>query len=162
MENSQEDFIPLQKEHEILSLYLKLEHYRFRDKFDYEIQVDETINTDQIEVPPMLIQPYLENAVWHGLRYRDSKGKLLLRFQRQNGSLMVDVEDNGIGRKQSAALKTVNQKKHNSTGLKNIEERLAIINKVYKASYEVRIEDPDEGGTKVHIVLPIHNRSNGI
>ena len=162
MENSQEDFIPLQKEHEILSLYLKLEHYRFRDKFDYEIAVDETIDADQIEVPPMLIQPYLENAVWHGLRYRDSKGKLLLRFQRQNGSLMVDVEDNGIGRKQSAALKTVNQKKHNSTGLKNIEERLAIINKVYKARYEVRIEDPDEGGTKVHIVLPIHNRNNSI
>ena len=61
------DFIPLQKEQEILSLYLKLEHYRFRDKFDYEIKVDENVNPEAIQIPPMLIQPYIENAVWHGL-----------------------------------------------------------------------------------------------
>ena len=161
MENSQEDFISLQKEHEILSLYLKLEHYRFRDKFDYEIQMENTINTDEIEVPPMLIQPYLENAVWHGLRYKESKGKLFLRFRRVNHSLLVEIEDDGIGRKKSTDLKTINQKKHNSTGLKNIQERLAIINKVYKASYQVNIEDlPNDTGTKVHIILPIHNRTN--
>jgi LytS/YehU family sensor histidine kinase len=160
LDNSQEDFIPLQKEQEILSLYLKLEHYRFRDKFDYEIKVDESINTEAIEVPPMLIQPYIENAVWHGLRYKDEKGKLLLHFYKQNGDLVVEITDDGIGRKRSAELKTENQKKHNSTGLKNIEERLAIINKVYKVNYRVSLEDmTDQSGTRVSIFLPIRNQT---
>nr|HPH47394.1 histidine kinase [Chryseolinea sp.] len=151
LENSQEDFIPLQKEQEILSLYLKLEHYRFRDKFDYEIKVDENINPESIQIPPMLIQPYIENAVWHGLRYKTEKGKLLLHFYRQNGNLVAEISDDGIGRKQSTQLKTENQKKHNSTGLKNIEERLAIINKVYKLNYRVSIEDREENGTRVNV-----------
>jgi len=155
MENSQEDFIPLFKEQEILALYLKLEHYRFRDKFDYTIDTDESINAEAIEVPPMLIQPYIENAVWHGLRYKEEKGMLTLRFYQEDKTLMVEITDNGIGRKRSAALKTANQKKHNSTGLKNIQERLGIINKVYKANYQVTIEDL-EPGTRVRIQLPTH------
>ncbi len=160
LENSQEDFIPLQKEQEILSLYLKLEHYRFRDKFDYEIKIDETLNTEVIEVPPMLIQPYIENAVWHGLRYKEEIGKLLLHFYKLNGDLVVEITDDGIGRKRSAELKTENQKRHNSTGLKNIEERLSIINKVYNVNYRVSSADlTDHGGTRVRIFLPIRNQT---
>ena len=163
LENSQEDFIPLYTEKEILSLYLKLEHYRFRDKFEYEIQFDPDINADTMEVPPMLIQPYIENAVWHGLRYKDSKGKLLLRFHKESEDLVVEITDNGIGRKKSAALKTENQKKHNSTGLKNIQHRLALINKVYHANYRVALQDLDqENGTSVRIYFPIRNAMNGI
>lgn len=161
LENSQQDFISLQKEQEILSLYLKLEHYRFRDKFDYEIDLDQSINTESLEVPPMLIQPYLENAVWHGLRYKESKGKLVLRISKQNGNLLAEIIDNGIGRKRSAELKTQNQKKHSSMGLKNIGERLTIINKVYKTNYYVSVEDPKEGtGTDVKISMPLRNRLN--
>lgn len=156
LENSQEDFIPLFKEQEILSLYLKLEHYRFRDKFDYEINVDESISPESVEVPPMLIQPYIENAVWHGLRYKETKGKLLLNITTENNFLLVEIIDDGIGRKKSAELKTANQRKHNSTGLKNIQDRLQIINKVYKTDYRVTIEDlNDQGGTCVRIYLPI-------
>lgn len=159
LENSQEDFIPLQKEQEILSLYLKLEHYRFRDKFDYEIKVDENVNPEAIQIPPMLIQPYIENAVWHGLRYKNEKGKLLLHFYRQNGNLVAEITDDGIGRQRSAELKTENQKKHNSTGLKNIEERLAIINKVYQSDYRVHIEDRKDNGTQVSVYLPVMKQS---
>lgn len=156
LENSQEDFIPLYKEQEILTLYLKLEHYRFRDKFDYEINIDEIISAESVEVPPMLIQPYIENAVWHGLRYKESKGKLILNITQENGFLVVEIIDDGIGRKKSGELKTANQKKHNSTGLKNIRERLEIINTVYKTNYRVSIEDlTAEGGTRVRIYLPI-------
>jgi tetratricopeptide (TPR) repeat protein len=163
LENSQEDFIPLYKEQEILSLYLKLEHYRFRDKFEYEIESDKDINTEAIEVPPMLIQPYIENAVWHGLRYRETKGKLRLRFHKESENLVVEITDNGIGRKRSAELKTENQKKHTSTGLKNIQERLSIINKVYHANYRVSFEDLPKGtGTSVRIYLPINTKTNGI
>jgi len=161
LENSQQDFISLQKEQEILSLYLKLEHYRFRDKFDYEIDLDQNLNAESIEVPPMLIQPYLENAVWHGLRYKDTKGKLSLRIRKQDQNLVVEVCDDGIGRKKSAELKTENQKKHFSVGLKNIGERLAIINKMYKTNYHVSVTDPKSGsGTEVKIYMPLHNHVN--
>lgn len=159
MENSQEDFIPLHKEQEIISLYLKLEHYRFRDKFDYTITIDENVNAETVEIPPMLIQPYIENAVWHGLRYKDTKGHLQLTMRKISDGLQVEITDDGIGRKKSAQLKTENQKKQNSTGLKNIEQRLAIINKVYKAGYTVSIEDvnkADETGTRVVINVPEH------
>jgi tetratricopeptide (TPR) repeat protein len=155
LENSQEDFIPLQKEQEILSLYLKLEHYRFRDKFEYSIDVDPDINVEALSVPPMLIQPYIENAVWHGLRYKESPGHLNLSFRKDGSNVVVEISDDGIGREKSAALKTDNQKKHNSTGLKNIRERLAILNKVYKANYRVAIDDLSNGaGTRVRIFLP--------
>jgi len=76
LENSEEDFIPLSKEIELLQLYVKLEHFRFKDKFDYTITVDERINVEDFVIPPMLLQPYVENAVWHGLRYKEEKGKL--------------------------------------------------------------------------------------
>jgi tetratricopeptide (TPR) repeat protein len=162
MENSQEDFIPLYKEQEIISLYLKLEHYRFRDKFDYEIKIDESINPEMVEIPPMLLQPYIENAVWHGLRYKESKGHLSLHMRKNADGLEVEITDNGIGRKRSLELKTQNQKKQNSTGLRNIEERLVIINKVYKAMYSVKIEDLETetgAGTRVVIHVPEHKRN---
>jgi len=163
MENSQEDFIPFNKEQEILLLYLKLEHYRFRDKFEYEIQIDESINAEAVEVPPMLIQPYIENAVWHGLRYKETKGKLSLHFLKADSHMIVKIQDDGIGRKRSAELKTQNQRKHNSTGIRNIDERLSIINKVYKTNYRVEIEDAKSGtGTLVSIYLPLTRKMNGI
>lgn len=156
LENSQEDFISLTKEEELISLYLKLEHYRFRDKFDYQIQVEDGINKEMIELPPMLIQPYIENAVWHGLRYRDTKGSLVLSFKMESEGMVVEIKDDGIGRKRSAELKTDNQKKHQSTGLKNIDQRLSIINKVYHTQYRVSIVDGEEGdGTIVKIILPL-------
>lgn len=158
LENSQEDFISLQKEEEIISLYVKLEHYRFRDKFDYQIHLDENLNKETLELPPMLIQPYIENAVWHGLRYKESKGNLDVHIGKDAQGLKVEILDNGIGRKKSSELKTENQKKHNSTGLKNIQDRLSILNMVYKTNYKVAIEDlPADAGTRVTILLPLQN-----
>ncbi|MCB0471930.1 MAG: histidine kinase, partial [Flavobacteriaceae bacterium] len=84
LENSEEDFIPLEKEIELLQLYLKLEHSRFRDKFDYELIVDKHIDIGQFEIPPMLLQPYVENAVWHGLRYKEEKGFLKVELQKKD------------------------------------------------------------------------------
>ena len=86
---------------------------------------------------------------------RIEKGKLLLHFYRQNGHLVAEITDDGIGRQRSAELKTENQRKHNSTGLKNIEERLAIINKVYQLDYRVHIEDRKNNGTQVSVYLPV-------
>ena len=73
LENSEEDFIPLEKEIELLQLYTKLEHFRFQDKFYYHIKVDKNIPVNDFVIPSMLLQPYIENAVWHGLRYKKLK-----------------------------------------------------------------------------------------
>jgi tetratricopeptide (TPR) repeat protein len=157
MENSQHEFISLSTELSILKLYLSLEHSRFKEKFDYELTVSEDIQSDHIEIPPMLIQPYIENSVWHGLRYRDDKGFLKVSISNGIGNVLkVTVEDNGIGRKRSQELKTANQKDKVSTGLKNTENRLKIINELYSTKMKVEMEDlykETGSGTKVSIYI---------
>lgn len=155
LENSQKDFVSLDKELKIIELYLKLEHNRFRDLFNYEFEVDSTIQTEELEIPPMLIQPYIENAIWHGLRYKESFGKLLVKIEQKGGKIHIHIQDNGIGRKNSLLLKTKNQQKTESTGLKNTENRLDIINKVYHKNFNVIIKDLtiEETGTSVEIIF---------
>lgn len=157
MENSQEDFISLAKEIDILSMYLKLENHRFKDKFDYTFEVDPGINAEEFFIPPMLIQPYIENAVWHGLRYKTEKGHLKVSITESTKIITVVVEDDGIGRKKSQELKTENQKIMRSTGLKNIDSRLKIISNIYKAKLDVVIEDADKiNGTGTRVTVKIH------
>jgi len=156
LENSEEDFIPLAKELELLELYVKLEHSRFSDKFDYEIEVDKKIDVDAFQIPPMLLQPYIENAIWHGLRYKEGKGFLKIKVrQMTNDMLEICIEDNGIGRKKSAELKTTNQRKQKSKGMGNIQKRIQILNDMYKNRVEVSIVDlnEDKTGTKVSLKL---------
>jgi hypothetical protein len=157
MENSQHDFVPLASELKILELYLGLEHFRFREKFDYSFTVDPAVDAESVQVPPMLIQPYVENAVWHGLRYKDEKGFLSVHVTGKADELVVTVEDNGIGREKSQALKTANQKETVSTGLRNIESRLRIINDIHRTRLSVSIEDlhpVTRSGTRVSIHIP--------
>ncbi len=154
--NSEEDFISLEKELELLTLYLKLEHSRFQDKFDYELHVDKTIDPGQFEIPPMLLQPYIENAVWHGLRYKKEKGFLKVSLTpKGNETILIEISDNGIGRNKSKALKTEYQKKQQSKGMQNIKQRIAILNEMYKDKVDVYIEDlhEDKTGTKVTLIL---------
>ena len=158
LENSEEDFIPLQKEIQLIELYTKLEHFRFKDKFDYKISVEETIDIEAYKIPPMLLQPYIENAVWHGLRYKEDKGILDIKIcKKQKDQIEITIADNGIGRKKSKALKTENQKKHNSKGLGNIKKRVTILNEMYKDKVDINIEDnqlnAEDVGTKVIVTL---------
>ncbi len=156
LENSEQDFIPLQKEIELLQVYVQLEHFRFQDKFDYTIDVDPEINVDEFMIPPMLLQPYVENAVWHGLRYKTEKGKLTIRFRKMGGdSIEITIVDNGIGRKKSKELKTTNQKLQKSKGMGNIKKRIAILNKMYKDKVDVIISDLEDNseGTQVQLIL---------
>lgn len=156
LENSEQDFIPLSKELELLKLYTKLEHSRFEEKFDFEINVAENVKVDDFQIPPMLVQPYIENAIWHGLRYKDEKGYLKIDLtQPDPETIQITIEDNGIGRKRSTELKTMNQKKQNSKGMGNIKKRIEILNNMYKDKVDVFIEDAfeDETGTRVMLTL---------
>ena len=119
MEHSNKDFISLSTEIEQMKEYLQLEHQRFQDKFTYAIDVDEALDTDQILIPNMLIQPQLDNAVWHGLRYKDGVGHLQLSFALQEKWIVVIIEDDGIGMQQSLRLKTKHEKTHQSRGMMN-------------------------------------------
>ena len=153
LDYSQEDFISLSEEVELNELYLKLEHFRFRDKFDFEFTKDIRLEGQEIEVPPMLIQPFIENAVWHGLRYKKEKGNLSVNISQSADNLTVIVKDDGIGRAKSKELKTQNQRNYKSTGLANVERRIDLINEIYGKNYAVEIRDL-EVGTEVEIQIP--------
>jgi two-component system LytT family sensor kinase len=156
LENSDEDFISLEKEIKLLELYVKLEHFRFKDKFDYVLNVSEDLRLSEFVIPPMLIQPYIENAVWHGLRYKEAKGSLEINFnQLDSETIKISIIDNGIGRKKSMEFKTDNQKKQNSKGMGNIEKRILILNEMYKGKVDVIVENVFENGegTRVTLIL---------
>lgn len=157
LENSEEDFIPLQKEIELIELYTKLEHFRFKDKFDYSINIDASIDIQNFKIPPMLLQPYIENAVWHGLRYKETKGGLQIKItQEHKDEIKIIITDDGIGRARSQQMKTENQKKHKSTGMSNIKRRVSILNTMYKDKVAIDISDytnAEEPGTKVIVTL---------
>ncbi|WP_228423047.1 tetratricopeptide repeat-containing sensor histidine kinase [Chryseobacterium mucoviscidosis] len=155
MENSTEDFIPFQQELDLLQNYLALEKTRFADKFDYEIHVDESLNTQSLKVPGMLVQPFLENAIWHGLRYRTTKGFLNLSFEKENEQLKITVEDNGIGIEESKKQKTEHQKARKGRGMKNTLERIDLLNDLYKKEISCTVKDK-ENNSGVLVILKLN------
>ena len=156
LENSEKDFIPLSREIELLSLYLKLEHARFREKFDYTLEIDEKVNVDAFFIPPMLLQPYIENAVWHGLRYKKDKGHLEVKLlQKDKETLLITITDDGIGRQKSRELKTKNQLLQRSKGMNNVSSRIAILNDMYKDKLSVKVTDLHENGAGTQVVLEL-------
>jgi tetratricopeptide (TPR) repeat protein len=157
MENSNKDFVTLTTEVNQLKKYLDLEHLRFQDQFDYEIIVDELLDTDAVFIPNMIIQPHLENAIWHGLRYLEHKGHLLLQFKIEKNQLVVLIDDDGIGLTRSKELKTVNQKVHKSRGLTNTKERIQLLNELYKhyIRFEINEKNAPSSGTIIRIEMPL-------
>lgn len=162
MENSKEDFVLFSKETELLQNYLELEKSRFPDKFDFEMQIDDhLLADDRLYIPGMLVQPHIENAIWHGLRYIDHKGFLQLRFDRSGDDICITIEDNGIGIEESKKNKTENQKKHRGRGITNTMERIKILNELYHQHITCHVEDkaaPDRG-VRVKITVPLLKNS---
>ncbi|AWO00621.1 hypothetical protein DLD77_02350 [Chitinophaga alhagiae] len=159
LDNSQHTFIPLNRELESLKLYLDLEALRCNYMFDYSITVSENINEEEVLIPPMIIQPYVENAIWHGLVHRKEKGMLDIAVLLRGKVLEVTVTDNGIGRKMAMEIKEKKGRMHNSMGMKVTEGRIALIRKINNtkdANVEIHdLQDNGEAtGTKVKIVLP--------
>ncbi len=161
LENSRRDSVTLQAELESLDLYIQMEAMRFKDKLQYHIEVDENVDSNFIEIPPMLLQPYVENAIWHGLMHKEEGGKIDVSVvvMPDKPVLVISIQDNGVGRKKSAALITHAPGKHTSYGTKVTSERLDLINKVYKTGASVTTDDVlnesgEIAGTLVTIKIP--------
>lgn len=159
LQNSREKTVSLSQELETLLLYIELEKLRFKKGFEFACEVDETLNLDHVRIPPMLLQPYVENAIWHGLMHKEDDAVLALRFQRQNGSILCIVEDNGIGREKAMALKSSSARRYKSMGMGITKDRIDIHNQMNALGIKVDIVDKsndrgDATGTKVSIEIP--------
>ncbi|WP_162852552.1 sensor histidine kinase [Dinghuibacter silviterrae] len=157
LEHSRQTFITMRQNNEYLEGYLEMERLRFAD-FSYNIEVSGRINEDELRVAPMLIQPLVENAIWHGLKPKDGSGQLSIRFYLDNDQLVCEIEDNGIGIRESLRNKEHGQVPHRSMGIANIRQRIAVLNEKYKMNCQLHIQDRNDvdgrNGTLVTLVLP--------
>jgi hypothetical protein len=161
LEMSNKENITLGEEINSLQLYLSLEKMRFEDSFDYGITTADEVNKDKITIPSMLLQPYVENAIKHGLLHRKTNRRLQIFFTLQNGYLKVVIDDNGIGRKRSMELNSINARSHNSFAMSANKKRLDIL-KQQHANIDLQIIDKyaDSGealGTQIIILLPLND-----
>lgn len=106
LDHSRQKKISLAEEVEVLELYIQLERIRFDNKFEYHINIDLTIETDTTEIPPLVLQPFVENSILHGLLPLPQGGRLMISIQKLNNTMLCIVEDNGIGRQQARKIKT--------------------------------------------------------
>lgn len=160
LDNARSEKISLEREIETLKLYIDMEKLRFVDRFRYEFQVDQNLNLANTLIQPMMVQPYVENAIWHGLMPMQEEGMLKIAFQLQTDQLLVSVEDNGIGRQRSLAMKTMQRIPQRSHGIKVTAERLALLNSQSSGKAQIIVTDlvkPDQtpGGTRVDLIFPL-------
>ena len=156
LDNSRHKFIRLDEELETLSLYVSLEQMRFKN-FKFVVDVAEDVETDFIEIPPLLLQPYVENALWHGLMNKqDGKKVLKIEVKKVNSTCQIVVEDNGIGRHQAKMLNARSRVKKESLGLRIAEDRLNYLGDFYGQKASVVIHDlVNPTGTRVVISIPV-------
>ncbi len=156
---SNQDFIPLEKESDFLKVYLKLEKLRFGNSFNYSINLEEK---EGLEVPSLLIQPFIENALVHGLLHKTGDKKLTINFRFIDDTLQCVITDNGIGRKKAQEIAKRQGNRHESFALNAIEKRLKIFKKQYNENIGYVIEDLYKNettiGTKVILTMPFRKR----
>lgn len=162
LENAKAESNLLSAEIETLRLYMDMEAMRIKGKMQYEINIDEAIDTEFIEIPPLLIQPYVENCIWHGLMHKESGGKLKVNITQDEAGeeLTIIIEDDGIGRAKANLINAKNALKARSYGTQITEDRLVLINEKNAAAASVNIMDlfDQQGnaiGTRVTIKLSI-------
>lgn len=161
LHNSSKAFISLADEIDYLSTYLSLEKGRFKEKMDYTIHADPSVDTSLYIIPPMLIQPFVENSMRHGLRHKTSgKGYIHIGISMSGHRLMITVDDNGIGRKKAAHFKTREHIEYQSKGMSLTADRIRMMNVKYNDSIRVEVIDLEDalgqpGGTRVTMLFPL-------
>lgn len=155
LENSSKEFIPIETEQLILDKYLSIQKLRFEERFEYKIEMAQQLIDEGVVIPPMITQPFIENAIEHGQLHLREDGYIHVHFYEKNKMLHITVEDNGIGRKGSAQSKKSSA--HKSMAMKITRDRIENLNKKYRSEGFMKIEDLDkknESGTKVLISIP--------
>ncbi len=160
LDNSNTKNVILTNEIEALRLYIEMEALRFEKKFTYSINIDDSVNTDSLEVPPLIIQPYVENAIWHGLLHKETGGHLAIDVKLVNDSMLeCTIEDNGVGRDKASELKSKSATTRKSLGMQLTESRISLLNKHAQLNASVEIIDLKAGdhpsGTKVILKIPV-------
>ena len=161
LDNSNSKSVSLANELEALRLYIEMESIRFEKQFTYTITVDPEVRPDSVYVPPLIIQPYVENAIWHGLLHKETAGHLLIQVSRKTATLLECViEDNGVGREKAMELKSKSASSRKSLGMKLTEDRLALLSRQAQIDAVIEVEDmKDENGmaagTRVILKIPV-------
>ncbi|NLL27504.1 MAG: histidine kinase [Bacteroidales bacterium] len=160
LSTSREKYISLSQEILLLKYYIDMENMRFKNKFNYEIRVEGVIDTDKIGIPPMIIQPHVENAIIHGLlNKKNGNCNLFVQFWKQETHILCVIEDNGIGRDKAKEIKQNNGLLQKPQGIAITKERLDILNKDIKNKTTVEIidlkdENDNPSGTRVRLIIP--------
>lgn len=157
LDNSKNESIPLSKEIETLKLYLLMEGIRFNYKFDHEIRIGSTVDADNIRIPPMIIQPYVENAIWHGLLHKSEKGKVSVSMDMRSEEILeVRITDNGIGRERAMELKSKTSNQNKSYGIRITRDRLLMNNELNDVQVLDELDGQgDAAGTTVILTIKI-------
>lgn len=161
LENSRSERVTLRNELDMLQLYADMEIMRFKQKLSFFIDVEPGIDAQFVEIPPLLLQPYVENAIWHGLMHKPQGGTVHVRvIQPQENRLQLTITDDGVGRTRAAELKSKSASHRKSFGLKMTSERIALVNQLYQTNTQVMIEDlvdadGQPAGTEVVIQIPV-------
>lgn len=161
LDSSLSNFVPLSEEIERLKLYLELEHMRLENKFDYRIDIEGDVDTESIEIPPMMLQPYIENSIWHGILPMEKPGTIVITVKEQGDEIMFSIEDNGIGVEASKARKGIHGQGHVSRGMEITSGRINLLRAMtnselaVKGPFDVKNDKGETIGARVEIVLPI-------
>ena len=161
LENSRSDLVPLQSELEALQLYIELEAMRFKHKVQFRIEVAPDIDQRYLCIPPLLLQPYVENAIWHGLMHKSEGGTVaVVVSQPQDNLLHIEITDDGVGRERAGELKSKSAGKHKSFGMQVTADRIRMINQLYNTQTQARIVDLVDSfgeacGTRVILEIPV-------
>jgi hypothetical protein len=160
LQNSQEVLIPLERELEALQLYLELESLRFENKFKYKIILEDELDTTILKVPPLIIQPFVENAIWHGLMHKKEKGHLQVELCLEEQMLFCKITDDGIGRKKAGELKSKSTLAYKSMGMRITAARIAMLQQQnqkesFVSTKDLVLPDGSSGGTEVIIKTPV-------
>jgi hypothetical protein len=164
LENSQYQEVPIQQDIQALRLYAELEVIRCNHSFKFKFDIDKELIAENYEIPPLLLQPYVENAIVHGLRNKDNEAGYLYVGVKKNGDkVSAIIEDNGVGRKKAMQLKDENQRSHHSLGMKVTAKRIDLLQMINQNKLGIVVTDVgvgDDTGTRVVITLPLNLRFN--
>jgi tetratricopeptide (TPR) repeat protein len=160
LQNSQSKTVILENELEALKLYLEMEILRFEGQFDFQISYSTELEIEDLEVPPLIIQPYVENAIWHGLMHKEDQGHLWIELSRENDILLCQITDDGIGRKRAAELNSKSASKKKSMGMQITAHRLELINTLSAKETTIDVIDlvdtmGEPSGTRVILKIPV-------